>query len=106
MDNNYTTDNKRLIREIKMPPNPNRNAGLLVVLRSIAVGDKTIFQKPGGGYVSKQVDNFQTHSLHEGCEEREIESRLKYELYGEYPLSEINEVDYIQNIRPSILFKH
>jgi len=67
---------------------------LLIVLRGISKGDKTIFQQENGNYVAKQVDNFQTHSLHEGCEERNIESRLQFELYGEYPLSPANKSDW------------
>ena len=67
---------------------------LLIVLRGISKGDKTIFQGEKGNYVAKQVDNFQTHSLHEECEERDIKSRLQFELYGEYPLSTANILDW------------
>ncbi len=77
---------------------------LLIVLRGISAGYKTIFQNEAGNYVSKQVDNFQTHTLHEGCEEFDIESRLKYELYGEYPLSLSNELDYNKNVKPAFKF--
>lgn len=78
------------------------NDNLLTVLRSIALGHKTIFEDKNGNYVSKQVDNPQTHSLHKGCTEKDIESRLKFELYGEYPLSELNELDYLKNVKPAI----
>ena len=78
---------------------------LLTVLRGISVGHKTVFEDKKGNYISKQVDNFQTLSLHEGCQEKDIESRLQYELYGEYPLSPLNELDYIKNVKPAILWK-
>lgn len=78
---------------------------LLVILRGISVGHQTIFQDKKGNYVSKQVDNFQTHSLHKGCEEKDIEGRLQYELYGEYPLSPLNELDYLKNVKPSFRFR-
>lgn len=72
---------------------------LLIILRGISAGHKTIFQDKKGNYISKQVDNSQTHSLHKGCEEKDIESRLMYELYGEFPLSPANELDYLQNVK-------
>lgn len=74
---------------------------LLILLRGIAAGHETIFQDKKGNYISKQVDNPQTHSLHNGCEEKDIESRLMYELYGEFPLSTANELDYLKNIKPA-----
>lgn len=77
---------------------------LLIVLRGIAAGHKTIFEDKDGKYISKQVDNFQTHSFHEGCEERDIESRLQFELYGEYPLSPSAELDYLKNVKPAFKF--
>lgn len=78
---------------------------LLIILRGIADGHKTIFQNESGDYVSKQVDNFQTHYLHEGCEEKDIESRLMFELYGEYPLSKRNKLDYEKNVKAAFRFK-
>lgn len=77
------------------------NNNLLIVLRGIAAGHKTIFEDKDGNYISKQVDHPQTHSLHAGCEERDIESRLIFELYGEYPLSRTQELDYIKNVKPA-----
>ncbi len=77
------------------------NRNLLVILRSITAGYKTIFENKDGEYISKQVDHFQTHSMHEGMEEKDIESRLQFELYGEYPLSPGNEHDWLTNVRPA-----
>jgi len=67
---------------------------LLVLLRSLKQGYSTVFVNEDGRYISKQVDSVQTYSLHEGCEEKTIESRLQLELYGEYPLSPLNKADW------------
>lgn len=80
------------------------NDNLLIVLRGIAHGHKTIFADENDAYISKQCDTFQTKSWVEGKEEKSIESRLKYELYGEYPLSENNELDWLKNIKPAFNF--
>ena len=78
------------------------NSNLLIILRAISAGENTIFENSNGEYVSKQTDDFQTHSLHKGCTEYSIESRLQFELYGEYPLSEKSLLDYEKNVRPAI----
>jgi hypothetical protein len=73
---------------------------LLIILRGIAAGHKTIYVDPNGNYISKQAEGMNT--LLVNCEEHDIESRLKYELYGEFPIS--NEVDYINFVRRAFNF--
>lgn len=77
---------------------------LLIILRGLSVGHKTIFVDKNRNYISKQVDCFQTKGWVEGCEEVPIEDRLKFELYGEFPLSELNELDYSKNVKPCLCF--
>jgi hypothetical protein len=74
---------------------------LKIILRGIAEGHKTIFRNENGDYISKQVDSFQTHTLHEGFEEKDIENMLMFELYGEFPLDEKDQIDYEKNIKPA-----
>ena len=76
------------------------NRKLLVVLRGLNAGHHTIFQGPAGDYASKQCDIPEFRHLVEGYEEKGIETRLQFELYGEYPLSHSNSVDYEKNIKP------
>ncbi len=70
------------------------------LLRCLKAGYNTVFETPKGEYVSIQCKNFDENK---GLPERSIESRLQYELYGEWPLSDKDELDWIKNIKP--LFK-
>lgn len=78
---------------------------LRTILRCINAGEKTILQDIHGNYISNQVDNWQTREWLKDYEEVDIESRLKFELYGEYPLSDIDENDYLRNIKPLFINK-
>lgn len=76
---------------------------LLTILRGISAGHKTIFVDKDGNYISKQIDCFQTRGWLKDCEEKDIEGRLQFELYGEYPLSPSNKSDYDLNIRKAFI---
>lgn len=69
---------------------------ILTILRGIAAGNKVVFEDKNGNYSLIKCKGF---------ESREIEGRLQFELYGEYPLSENNGNDYKKNVRPSLFFK-
>ena len=67
---------------------------IVLILRCIAAGEKTIFENENGAYFKEDG---------EGRTKRTVESRLQFELYGEYPLSPTNEIDWL-NVRASIRF--
>ena len=62
---------------------------LLIVLEALAKGKKFIHEDERGNYVRKSRSSV----------ERDIESRLIFELYGEYPLGPANQENY-NKIRP------
>jgi len=70
---------------------------LQILLRGIAGGDTKVFETPKGDYIAYQCKG--TNLVPKDSVEHTIESRLQFELYGEYPLSERNLLDYYQKIR-------
>lgn len=75
---------------------PNNN-NLLILLRLLSCGSETVFEAPDGKYIPTE---FRGSSLvPEGSEERTIESRIQFELYGEYPLSEKDQHDWDSRVK-------
>ncbi len=70
---------------------------LQTLLRCLGTGDTMIFETPKGNYIAYQCKG--TSLVPIGSVERTIESRLQLELYGEYPLSESNQIDYDLRVR-------
>lgn len=70
---------------------------LQTLLRGIASGDTIVFETPKGEYISEQCKG--TSLVPKGSIEHTIESRLQFELYGEYPLSVANQLDFDQKVR-------
>lgn len=70
---------------------------LQILLRCLASGDTIVFETPKGDYIAYQCKG--TTLVPKGSVERTVESRLQFELYGEYPLSERNQLDFDQKIR-------
>jgi hypothetical protein len=54
-----------------------------------------MFETPSGEYIAERCRG--TSLIPKGS----VESRLQFELYGEYPLSKKNQLDYEQKIRPA-----
>ena len=69
------------------------NKNLLTLLRCLGAGDKTILQAPNGDYVGIQCKSMPS-LVPQGSEERSVEGRLMYELFGEYPLSPSQKPDW------------
>jgi len=70
---------------------------LQILLRCLGAGDTMIFETPKGKYVAYQCKG--TSLIPKGSVEKTIDSRLQFELYGEYPLSEKNQIDYDTKLR-------
>ena len=79
------------------------NMKIKILLRSLRKGETMILETPEGEYISYQCKN--TSLAPEGCVEKTIESRLQFELYGEYPLSPLDQTDFDCNIKP-LLFRN
>lgn len=73
---------------------------LQILLRCLGAGDTDVFESPNGDYYAIQCKD--SSILPEGCKQRNIISRLQYEIYGEYPLSQTDHDDW--NLRVSKAF--
>jgi len=69
---------------------------LLVILRCLNANYKTVLQNSDGKIISPEIKNWKEAKDYE---EHDIISRLQFELYGEYPLSESNQTDFDKNVR-------
>ena len=79
---------------------------LLLILRSLSCGCDVIIETPSGKYISPFAKQFNGGILvPEGSLFRDLESRLQFELYGEFPLSENNQQDWDDSIRDAFNFK-
>lgn len=72
---------------------------LLILLRCLNHGKKEVYETPLGEYISTEAIGF--INIPTGTELRTIESRIQFELYGEYPLSPDNFNDWHQNVKQS-----
>lgn len=77
---------------------------LQILLRGIASGDKMVFKTIEGNYIAYQCKG--TSLVPKESVELSIESCLQFELYGEFPLKERNQLDYNNKIRPAFYFKN
>lgn len=75
------------------------NGNLLVLLRSISVGFKAVYELENGDLYSILA------SRPPNSEVRTVESRLQFELYGEYPLSDSNQGDWDRLVKHSFKLK-
>lgn len=72
---------------------------ILILLRGIAKGDTEILTDDRNeDYVAVQCANFNEYK---DWHKADIIERLQYELYGEFPLSYVNQVDWDMNVEPA-----
>jgi hypothetical protein len=69
-----------------------------VLLRGLEAGDTIVLETPKGKYIAEQCKGKET-LVPKGSVEKTIESRLQYEIYGEYPLSQKNKLDWNNNVK-------
>lgn len=72
-------------------------ANIRVLLMCVALNRNFVHQDSNGDYHLFNKDPKGTTVS--------VENRLKYELYGEFPLSEVNQHEYENHIRPAIKFR-